>query len=260
MWVIESSAVPVGAIAYLAACALALRPAYFRFTASALIVGIVAFCIAIAARWLHYGQGPFLTLYEVLLSNCFSLGLVSAVILLCSQNSRAAVFPSTVVLSLLAVWLLLTDDRSVPLPPTFANYWLWVHVLFGKFFLGFLLMGAGLAIVQLASLAALDLKETNQGERLLWQFLGWAFVCHSGMLVAGSAWAHEAWGRFWAWDPLEVWSLLTWLLLGVLLHLRITVRLPPYLGWSGVLLVFAVAFLTFFGVPFLSVAPHRGAF
>ncbi|GGP10990.1 c-type cytochrome biogenesis protein CcsB [Oceanobacillus neutriphilus] len=42
-----------------------------------------------------------------------------------------------------------------------------------------------------------------------------------GGLIFGSIWAQMAWGRFWGWDPKEVWSLITFLFYAVLLHLRI---------------------------------------
>src|SRR5699024_12680988 len=32
-----------------------------------------------------------------------------------------------------------------------------------------------------------------------------------GGLVFAMIWAHEAWSRFWGWDPKEVWALITWL-------------------------------------------------
>jgi ABC-type transport system involved in cytochrome c biogenesis permease subunit len=85
-----------------------------------------------------------------------------------------------------------------------------------------------------------------------------AFVFDSFMLLAGAVWAHDAWGRYWSWDPLETWSLLTWLGLAILLHLRLTVRLPLAVGWSMAFAVLVIAFLTFFGVPFVSMAPHKG--
>src|SRR5689334_19263945 len=30
-------------------------------------------------------------------------------------------------------------------------------------------------------------------------------------ILLGSIWAHQAWGRFWGWDPKETWALVTWL-------------------------------------------------
>ena len=40
---------------------------------------------------------------------------------------------------------------------------------------------------------------------------------------------------------------------------RIAWRVGPHAGALMIVGVFALAFLTFFGVPFVSVAPHKGA-
>jgi hypothetical protein len=87
-----------------------------------------------------------------------------------------------------------------------------------------------------------------------------AFLFESMMLLTGAIWAQDAWGRYWAWDPLETWAFLTWLALAFGLHLKIWLR-PPAVVWSGmVTAVFVLAFVTFFGVPFVSDVPHKGVF
>ncbi|MFD0694877.1 c-type cytochrome biogenesis protein CcsB [Paenibacillus sp. GCM10027628] len=48
-----------------------------------------------------------------------------------------------------------------------------------------------------------------------------------GALIFAMIWAQEAWGRFWGWDPKEVWALITWLFYAVFLHLRLSK------GWIG---------------------------
>ncbi|OCS87785.1 c-type cytochrome biogenesis protein CcsB [Caryophanon tenue] len=48
-----------------------------------------------------------------------------------------------------------------------------------------------------------------------------------GALVFAMIWAHEAWGRYWGWDPKEVWALITALFYTVFLHLRLSK------GWEG---------------------------
>ena len=80
------------------------------------------------------------------------------------------------------------------------------------------------------------------------------------MLVAGAIWAQDAWGRYWAWDRLETWAFITWLLLALALHLRMTYKPAPRLSSAMAFAVFGIAFLTFFGVPFLSDRPHQGTF
>jgi hypothetical protein len=44
--------------------------------------------------------------------------------------------------------------------------------------------------------------------------------------ILGALWADKAWGRFWAWDPKEVWALISLLVYVLILHAR-------YIGWSG---------------------------
>jgi ABC-type transport system involved in cytochrome c biogenesis permease subunit len=39
-------------------------------------------------------------------------------------------------------------------------------------------------------------------------------------LILGSVWAQIAWGRYWGWDPKEMWSLATWLAYAAYFHSR----------------------------------------
>ncbi|MBP1999506.1 ABC-type transport system involved in cytochrome c biogenesis permease subunit [Paenibacillus shirakamiensis] len=43
-----------------------------------------------------------------------------------------------------------------------------------------------------------------------------------GALVFAMIWAQQAWGRFWGWDPKEVWALISWLYYSAYLHLRLS--------------------------------------
>lgn len=48
-----------------------------------------------------------------------------------------------------------------------------------------------------------------------------------GALIFAMIWAHEAWGRFWGWDPKETWAFITWMFYSAYLHLRLS------RGWHG---------------------------
>jgi ABC-type transport system involved in cytochrome c biogenesis permease subunit len=69
------------------------------------------------------------------------------------------------------------------------------------------------------------------------------------MIASGAVWANEAWGRYWAWDPMETWSLVAWAVYALHLHLTLT------LGWRGTkaawVLVIALPVIVFslLGVP-----------
>ncbi len=77
--------------------------------------------------------------------------------------------------------------------------------------------------------------------------------------VSGMVYAKIVWGRFWSWDPKEVWTAITWILYAILLHERLAV------GWRGrraaimAIVGFAVLLFTFFGVNFL-LKGHHGQF
>jgi cytochrome c-type biogenesis protein CcsB len=78
-------------------------------------------------------------------------------------------------------------------------------------------------------------------------------------LITGLIYAKSVWGRFWSWDPKEVWSGITWLLYAALLHQRLAI------GWRGrraaimAIIGFGVILFTFLGVNFL-LKGHHGEF
>jgi ABC-type transport system involved in cytochrome c biogenesis permease subunit len=204
-------------------------------------------------------------MFEILLSNLFSLGLVLAVACWLYPLVRPALLVASSVLLLLGAWSLLVSPAAGHLPATYDNNWLWVHVVMGKVFLGTCLVSTGLAGVLLLRRIGIfdrlfsELPDSMVLDVLAWRFVAIAFVFESLMLIAGAVWAQDAWGRYWDWDPLETWSFITWLTLAIVLHVRVTWHVPPSWGWVMILAVFTLAFLTFFGVPFVSVSPHKGA-
>jgi ABC-type transport system involved in cytochrome c biogenesis permease subunit len=227
-------------------------------------LAVIACLLSIALRWQQTGNGPFLTLYEVLLSNLFSLGFIFTAIYITVPRARPASLLVLPLLSLLGWWTLDADATPVELPATYNTALLWIHVGVGKIFLGMNMVAVGLAglmfVRQLKHNFFLSesLSDDEMLDNLAWRFMAVAFVFHSLMLIAGAVWAQDAWGRFWAWDSLETWAFITWLVMALSLHMRVTYRIPV---WTGSLLIFSVfilAFLTFFGVPFTSVGPHKG--
>lgn len=234
-----------------------------RAVLAAVLCAVILFAVAIGVRWEHAGYGPFLTLFEVLLSNLFSLGLLYFLVLWRYPLARPGALLVLPLFLLLGAWAVAVPPEPGQLPATYDSAWLWVHVGVGKVFLGICLAATGVAGVlllrRLTGWAALHaLPEDRHADALVWRLMSIAFIFHSLMLIAGAVWARDAWGHFWTWDPLETWAFITWLALGTSLHARLAWRLPAWAGWLLVLLVFGLAFLTFFGVPFGSIGPHKG--
>ena len=80
----------------------------------------------------------------------------------------------------------------------------------------------------------------------------------AGVLL-GAVWANQAWGSYWSWDPKETWSLITWFIYAVALHLWRS------RGWRGKLFAwiniagFLCVLITYFGVNYLMSGLHAYA-
>ncbi len=262
LWAALLAYVAAGALAIVAA-GLGWRPE--RAVLGLMVAGLALHTVSLALRWARLEHGPFVTLFEILSSNIWSLTLIFAIGYWRVRVVRPAAAVVMPVLFLLMGWLLVASPVAGRLPPTYHTAWLYVHVAFGKVFLGAVLVAVGLSGVILlravgrAPAAFGALPASSRLEELAFRFMVLGFVFETLMLVAGAIWAQDAWGRYWAWDPLETWAFLTWLALAFFLHLRATWKPGPAIGACAVIGVFVLAFLTFFGVPFVSIAPHKGA-
>lgn len=245
--------------------AVLLRRRPERTILALMALGLMLHTGAIGMRWDRLGHGPFLTMFEILSSNVWSMMLVFSFAywrLAAVRPSAAVVMP---ILFIVMGWLLMSNPGEGHLPATYHTIWLYIHIGFGKVFLGAVLVAVGLSGVILLRLAPAGatrferLPASDRLSELSYRCMAIGFVFESLMLVAGAIWAQDAWGRYWDWDPLETWAFLTWLIMALALHARVTYRLSPKVGAWLVLAVFIAAFLTFFGVPFVSKVPHQGA-
>lgn len=236
-----------------------------RLTLLLMLTGLALHTAAITLRWNRLDHGPFITQFEILSSNIWSLIAIYTIAYWRISKIRPS---AAVVLPLLFImlgWLVVAHPGEGHFPPTYNTPWLYIHIGLGKIFLGGVLVAVGLAGVIL-------LRRTTRGRQLLVQMppnaqldelafrcMAIGLVFDTLMLIAGAIWAQDAWGRYWAWDPLETWAFLTWLTVAFTIHARLAYRISPATHATLILAVFVTAFLTFFGVPFISAAPHQGA-
>jgi heme exporter protein C len=54
--------------------------------------------------------------------------------------------------------------------------------------------------------------------------IGW--LCTTLTLITGSAWAHEAWGTWWTWDPRLTSSLVLWIIFAGIVSVRVSIEDP----------------------------------
>jgi ABC-type transport system involved in cytochrome c biogenesis permease subunit len=230
-----------------------------------LVIALGLHGTSIGLRWDRLGHGPFVTMFEILSSNVWSLLFLYLLVYLRYRPIRPTAAVVMPVMFVMMAWLMFSHPGEGHLPPTYKTIWLFVHIGLGKIFLGSMLVSVGLSAVILMRAAGVlvDRLAIMPGDERLddlsYRFVALALIFDTLMLIAGAIWAQDAWGRYWDWDPLETWAFLTWLFLAFAMHLRLTVGLRPVAGAGLAVAVFAMAFLTFFGVPFVSITPHKGA-
>ncbi len=138
--------------------------------------------------------------------------------------------------------------------PALRSYWLVAHVALS--FIGESFFIASF-VASIAFLATRDERKKGDYDRIAYTAIALGYpVFTAGALIFGAIWAERAWGAWWSWDPKETWALVTWLVYGLYLHLRLirkrTDRLPSILAIAA----FLCTLFTFFGVNFLLPGLH----
>jgi cytochrome c-type biogenesis protein CcsB len=228
-----------------------------RFAWWVSLAGLVPHAIAIGLRWVAVGHGPYLGFYEVVSSYAFA----SVIALVVASAIRPQLRTLGVVIMPLATLMIggamLAPKSPLHVTAKLASWWLTIHVTFAKLSYASFIAAFAIGVVYLlreredvkpGTLLA-RLPEQRVLDELSFQFVSVGFIFLSVMIVAGAIWANEAWGRYWNWDPIETWSLISWIVYAAYLHTRLT------LGWKGSRSAwFAVAALpvmafTLIGVP-----------
>lgn len=157
-------------------------------------------------------------------------------------------------LSLLVAMMGEANPKITNLMPVLSSPLLSIHVMI------IMLSYALLAFVMLNGLTAIFLhlfsKNSNMQivrlQTVSQLMLYPAVFCLAVGIFIGAVWANQSWGRYWGWDPKEVWALITMMVYSTAFHSKSLAFLqkPLYFHVFTVVAFFAVLF-TYFGVNFL---------
>ena len=217
---------------------------YFLFTAlkkeklSKLAIGVQALALllhtaALVCRGIGAGRLPLTNQYEFAASFAWGLCLVSLIFILKFRFPVLGTF-LTPLIFLVIGYAAMQSKEVKDLMPSLRSNWLGFHVstaiiAYGSF---------GVSAV----VSAIFLCRTRMRDESFWgqhvpnreklDLISYRSVC-LGLLfltftiLTGAIWAERAWGSYWSWDPKETWSLITWIIYAVYLHLRVN------RGWRG---------------------------
>ncbi len=247
-------------------------------------LGLALHLAAVVARGIAAGRAPWANMYEFTLVGA----LIAMGVFLVVQLRRDFRFVGVVVtglsVSALMVALNAFHVEAAGVAPALQSYWLVIHVGVAVGATGVFAVAFAVSVVQLLKdsrdsgspllngqatgplarvvgrprqWAWLDTVPTpNALEALSFRINAFAFVLWTFTLIGGSIWAENAWGRYWGWDPKEVWSFVVWVVYAAYLHARTT------RGWAGrraawfVVVGFACVLFNFTGVNLLFSGKH----
>ena len=238
-----------------------------------LVIGFLDNSAGIIMRWIEsyqmgYGHAPFSNMYESLVFFSWTVAILYIFVELKYKESIIGLFVSPLVFLAIAYASFdpNTSSKISPLLPALKSNWLIAHVI--TCFLGY----AGFAVSFGFSIMYFIKPQNPQSEsifaklpswelidELTYQMVVFGFLFLTIGIITGAVWANSAWGKYWTWDPKETWSLITWLIYAIFMHLRIM------RGWSGKslayisILGFLAVLFTYFGVNFLLSGLHSYA-
>lgn len=110
---------------------------------------------------------------------------------------------------------------------------------------GFWVLGFGI-VRGMRAIGSDNLPKLEMLDDVMHKSIALGFGFFTIATVLGAAWAAEAWGGYWSWDPKETWALIVWLNYAAWLHMRLMkgLRGTPLAWWSVVgLLITTFAFV-----------------
>ncbi|QDO89850.1 c-type cytochrome biogenesis protein CcsB [Ornithinimicrobium ciconiae] len=196
-----------------------------------------ALVAAVVMRSLSVGRAPLGNMYEFALVACMFTLVVYSLWSLRKDRLWLGLFVTLPVLVTLGLAMVSWHTEASKLMPSLNSIWLIIHVTIATLSVALFTIGCAVALLYLAKdraeqrgpvtgwLAALP--ESKALERITYGIHIVAFPLWTFTLIAGAIWAEQAWGRYWGWDPKEVWTFVIWVVYAAYLHARATS------GWAA---------------------------
>ncbi|MGW3352789.1 cytochrome c biogenesis protein CcsA [Nonomuraea rubra] len=171
---------------------------------------------AVLARGLAAGRWPWGNMYEFVVAIC----LAAVVAFLLLRVRFLGAFVAAAAALGLGYAVLFLQIEAAPVMPALDTYWIAIHVSAAVAASGLFVVAAVAGAVRLA-------RGGEELERIAHRAILVGFPIWTFAVIAGAMWADKAWGRYWGWDPKEIWAFITWIGYAAYLHSHATA------GWRG---------------------------
>ena len=188
---------------------------------------------ALVTRGIGAGRLPMTNQYEFATS--FAWGICACyLVFLWRYKFRALGVFVTPVIFLIIGYAAMQSREVRELMPALRSNWLAIHVSsaiisYGAFGVSFAVSLMFLLRQKMSNSAFWQehIPEEKRLDLISYRAVSLGFLFLTFVMISGAIWAERAWGSYWSWDPKETWSLITWIIYAIYLHLRIS------RGWKG---------------------------
>ena len=187
--------------------------------------GFVVHTLCIVVRGINAGRLPLTNQYEF--ASAFAWGIALCFLVFVKKYKFDALGMVVAPLIFLVAGYAFMLNREInSLMPALQSGWLGFHVCTAIVAYGGFGVAFGIALLYLLK-GKLNgpLSERIPDERtldtLIYRAVALGFLFLTLCMITGAIWAKRAWGSYWNWDPKETWSLITWIIYAIFLHLRL---------------------------------------
>lgn len=189
-----------------------------------LLAGFAVHTVCIAARGINAGRLPMTNQYEF--ASAFAWGIALCFLIFVKKFKFDALGMFVAPIIFLVIGYASMQSREIhALMPALQSTWLGFHVSmaiigYGGFGVAF---GVALAYLLRGRLPGLGqhMPEEKTMDLIIYRAVALGFLFLTMCMITGAIWAKRAWGSYWNWDPKETWSLITWIIYAIFLHLRL---------------------------------------
>lgn len=198
----------------------------------------------IATRGLSVHRAPLGNMYEFALAAA-AFAMVGFTLWALRRDTRwLGLFVVGPVLLILGAATTAWWTEASQLMPSLQSAWLVIHVTVATLSIGVFVIGFALAVLFLlqrrreergSGPAFLErVPSADRLDKLTYSAHVIGFPLWTFTLVAGAIWAERAWGRYWGWDPKEVWTFVIWVVYAAYLHSRATAGWTRHSAWLAI--------------------------
>ena len=214
----------------------------------------------IALRWIISGHIPVSNGFETMLIMSV-VSILFSIIFYRRMNNSVSVGYMISGLALLVAMMGDSNPAITPLMPVLSSPLLSIHVMSimisYSLFAIMMLNGISAEILHRSGKRDNEICSLENSSRII--LYPAVFLLVFGIFI-GAIWANVSWGRYWGWDPKEVWALITMLIYSSALHTESISSLKnPMFFHRFCILAFISVLITYFGVNFILGGMHSYA-